>query len=194
MALGQAEQALAVLALDVARSGSIEAARTILCGTFSKTLSPALRLGWICAPRAVVEKIVLLKQSADLHVSTVNQMVAHRVVSPKFGADYDAHLGKLRAAYASRAAAMQAALAAHMPATVTWSRPQGGMFVWLTLPAGMDGAELLARAIADERVAFVPGAPFFAASAQANTLRLSYSLPSEAEIAEGVQRLARLIG
>jgi DNA-binding transcriptional MocR family regulator len=179
-----------LLALDIARSGSIEQARTVMCGTFSKTLSPALRMGWICAPRAVVEKIVLLKQSADLHVSTVNQMVTHKVVS----GDFDSHIEGLRRAYAARAAAMQAALAAHMPAGVSWSRPEGGMFIWLDLPAGMDGRELLARAIAEQRVAFVPGQPFFAADPQAASLRLSYSLPSETQIHEGVARLAGLIG
>jgi DNA-binding transcriptional MocR family regulator len=178
-----------LLALDIARSGSIERARTVLCGTFSKTLSPALRLGWICAPRPVIDKLVLLKQGCDLHVSTTNQMVAERVVAE----GYDAHLERLRGAYRQRAAAMQDALARHMPMGVTWTRPQGGMFVWLTLPEGMDGARLLEAALEEERVAFVPGAPFFAIDPTANTLRLSYSLPSLDEIDEGVRRLARVM-
>ena len=178
-----------LLALDIARSGSIEAARTLFCGTFSKTLSPAMRLGWVAAPRAVIDKLVLLKQGCDLHVSTINQMVAARVVETGF----DDHLARLRDHYRERAAAMQAALARHMPLGVTWTNPQGGMFVWLTLPEGLDGAHLLKAALAEERVAFVPGAPFFALSPKTNTLRLSYSLPSPADIDEGVRRLARMI-
>ena len=178
-----------LLALDVARSGSIEAARTLYCGTFSKTLSPALRLGWVCAPKPVIDKLVLLKQGCDLHVSTINQMVAARVVAEGF----DAHLARLRGHYAERAAAMQAALARHMPLGVTWSHPEGGMFVWVDLPAGFDGALLLEAALAEARVAFVPGAPFFATDPRPNTLRLSYSLPGPDEIDEGVRRLARVI-
>jgi DNA-binding transcriptional MocR family regulator len=179
-----------LLSLDIARSGSIEAARTLFCGTLSKTLSPALRIGWVCGPRAVVEKLVLLKQGADLHVSTVNQMVAHRAVSE----GYEQHLGMLRAAYGSKARAILDALERHMPAGVIWSRPQGGMFVWIQLPDGMDGRVVLERALAEERIAFVPGEPFFAEVPAANALRLSYSLPTDAQIEDGVARLAQLIG
>ncbi|WP_296599432.1 PLP-dependent aminotransferase family protein [Phenylobacterium sp.] len=178
-----------ILALDVARSGGIEAARTLYCGTFSKTLSPALRLGWVCGPRAVIDKLVLLKQGCDLHVSTINQMVAARVVAE----GYEDHLERLRKHYHARASAMQAALARHMPLGVSWSKPQGGMFVWLTLPEGLDGAQLLEAALAEERVAFVPGGPFFAVDPEPNTLRLAYSLLSPADIDEGVRRLGRLI-
>ncbi|HEY0647589.1 PLP-dependent aminotransferase family protein [Phenylobacterium sp.] len=178
-----------VLALDVARSGSIEDVRTVFCGTFSKTLSPALRLGWICGPRAVIEKIVLLKQGADLHASTINQMVAERIVAD----GHEAHLDRLRAHYRDHASAMQAALARHMPMGVAWTKPEGGMFVWVRLPEGLDGARLLEAALAEERVAFVPGAPFFAVGPELNSLRLSYSLSSPEDIDEGVRRLARVI-
>ena len=178
-----------LLSLDIARCGSIEQARTLYCGTFSKTISPALRLGWVCGPKAVIEKLVLLKQGSDLHVSTINQMVGWRTVTE----DYEQHLSRLRNAYGAKAQATLDALARHMPQGVTWSKPQGGMFVWLRLPDGIDGKDLLARAIAEERVAFVPGAPFFAETAADNTIRLSYSLPTAAEIDDGVARLARLI-
>jgi DNA-binding transcriptional MocR family regulator len=179
-----------LLALDIARSGSIEAARTLFCGTLSKTLSPALRMGWVCGPRAVIEKLVLLKQGCDLHVSTINQMVAHRAVSE----GYEQHLGALRSAYGGKARTLLAALERHMPQGVTWSKPQGGMFVWVTLPDGLDGKLLLERALAEERVAFVPGEPFFAEVPATNAIRLSYSLPTDAQIEDGVARLARLIG
>lgn len=178
-----------LLALDIARSGSIEAARTLFCGTLSKTLSPALRIGWICGPRAAIEKLVLLKQGGDLHVSTINQMAAHRVVCE----GYDQHLGRLRAAYGGQARAMLAALDRHMPKGVSWVAPEGGMFVWLTLPPHLDGKTLLARALDEAKVAFVPGAPFFAETASVNTLRLSYSLLPPDRLEEGVRRLAGLI-
>jgi DNA-binding transcriptional MocR family regulator len=178
-----------LLALDIARRGSVEDARTLHCGTLSKTVAPALRIGWVCAPRAVIEKLVLLKQGADLHVSTLNQMAAHRAVSE----GYDQHLGRLRAAYGAKARVLLAALGRHMPQGVAWSQPEGGMFVWVSLPDDMDGKALLARALAEERIAFVPGAPFFAEAPENNTLRLSYSLPTDDQIETGVERLARLI-
>ena len=179
-----------LLGLDIARSGSIETARTLYCGTFSKTLSPALRMGWVCGPRAVIDKLVLLKQGADLHVSTINQMVTHRAVSE----GYEQHLGALRSAYGAKAKTILAALERHMPKGVTWPEPQGGMFIWLRLPEGMDGKTLLEKALAEERVAFVPGEPFFAEVPAANAIRLSYSLPTDAQIEDGVKRLAGLIG
>lgn len=178
-----------LLSLDIARSGSIEAARTLFCGTFSKTVSPALRMGWICGPQAVIEKLVLLKQGSDLHVSTINQMVAHRVVAE----GYEQHLGRLRGAYGGKARAILGALERHMPRDVSWSTPQGGMFVWVRLPEDMDGKRLLEQSLIEERVAFVPGGPFFAEVPAANAIRLSYSLPTDDQIDDGVARLARLI-
>ncbi|MFZ5719395.1 MAG: PLP-dependent aminotransferase family protein [Pseudomonadota bacterium] len=178
-----------ILALDAVRSGSVEAGRTLYCGTFSKTLSPGLRLGWVCAPRAVIGRLVLLKQGSDLHAPTINQIVAARVLED----DYEGHLRRLRSTYAARSQAMQEALSRHMPMGATWSSPQGGMFVWVDLPDGLDGAALLEAALAEEKVAFVPGAPFFAVEPQAASLRLSYSLPAPDEIDEGVRRLGRAI-
>jgi len=178
-----------LLSLDIERSGGIDSGRTLFLGTLSKTLSPALRIGWVCGPKPVIEKLVLLKQGADLHVSTINQMVAHRAVSE----GYDQHLHRLRGAYGAKGRVMLDALERSMPQGVTWSHPSGGMFVWIDLPEGIDGADLLARAIAEERVAFVPGAPFFAEVKTANAIRLSYSLPTDVQIEEGVERLARLI-
>jgi DNA-binding transcriptional MocR family regulator len=179
-----------LLSLDIARRGSIEAARTLFCGTFSKTVSPALRMGWVCGPKAVIEKLVLLKQGADLHVSTLNQMVAHRTVSE----GYEQHLGRLRNAYGAKAETLLTALDRHMPPGVTWSTPEGGMFVWVRLPKGMDGKLLLERSLAEERVAFVPGEPFFAEVPSPDAIRLSYSLPTDAQIEDGIARLGRLIG
>ena len=177
------------LGLDIARTGSIERSRVIYCGTFSKTIAPGLRVGFVCAARNLVQKLVLAKQAADLHSATLNQIVMHQVVE----AIYDRQIPKLVAVYGKRRDAMLAALARHMPEGVSWTRPQGGMFIFLTLPVGFDGAELLAQSLKQVRIAFVPGSAFFADGSGANSIRLNYSLQSEATIEEGIARLGRLI-
>lgn len=182
------EPVLSLLAMDIARSGNIEAARTIFCGTFSKTMVPGLRVGWVCAARSLIEKLVLIKQASDLHSATLNQVVMHEVVEALF----DAQLDRIRRAYRERRDAILAALEAHMPDGVTWHRPQGGMFVWLTLPDGWNAKDLLERSIPEARVAFVPGGAFFADGSGANTARLSFSLASPEVIDEGVSRLGKL--
>ncbi|TBW35974.1 PLP-dependent aminotransferase family protein [Siculibacillus lacustris] len=181
----------AILALDcAANGGDIDKTRTVYCGTFSKTLVPAMRVGWIVAARPIIEKLVLTKQAGDLHSSTLAQMTMARVAETTF----DANVLRARALYRGRRDALMAALAASMPAGVGWTKPKGGLFAWVTLPEGIDGAELLAHAIAEERVAFVPGGAFFAEDRMANTIRLNFSLPNESAIAEGIGRLGRLIG
>jgi DNA-binding transcriptional MocR family regulator len=178
-----------IMALEVARRGGIDNARSIYCGTFSKVLSPGLRVGWIVAPQAMIRRLVLVKQASDLNNSTINQMVMHRLAETA----YDAQVDRARAHYRRRRDAMLAALKTHMPEGVTWTRPGGGLFVWLRLPDGMDGASLLDRAVKEAGVAFVPGAAFFHDDRGRNALRLSYSLATEAEIAEGTARLAKLL-
>jgi DNA-binding transcriptional MocR family regulator len=179
-----------ILSLDIARSGGIDASRTIYCGSFSKTLAPGLRVGYVVAAKPVIRKLVLMKQAADLHSSTINQMVVAEVAETHF----PAQIAKIRAAYVARRDAMLAALDRYMPEGADWTRPEGGMFVWVTLPEGMDGAALLARSVETEKVAFVPGQAFFADRSGANTIRLSYSCANEAMIEEGIRRLGRLIG
>lgn len=178
-----------ILALEIARKGSIEDCRTLYCGSFSKSLAPGLRVGWVCAAKEVIGRLVLMKQAADLHSSTANQIVTDRVARAIFGD----HVAGLRRVYSARRDHMLAALAREMPAGVTWTKPEGGMFVWLTLPAGLDAAELLATSLKTERVAFVPGRAFFADGSNGNTLRLSFSCANEAAIDEGIMRLGRLI-
>jgi DNA-binding transcriptional MocR family regulator len=185
----EGETVTPILALDVAREGHIDKTRTVYCGTFSKTIAPAYRVGWICAAAPIISKLVLVKQAADLHSSTINQMVMQSVVS----SHYDAQVEAARALYRGRRDVLLAALAREMPEGVTWTKPEGGLFVWVTLPEGIDGAELLALAIATERVAFVPGSAFFATDAKKNTIRLNFSSPNEVQINEGIKRLARLI-
>jgi DNA-binding transcriptional MocR family regulator len=162
----------------------------LYCGSFSKTLAPGLRVGWVCAAKPVISKLVLMKQAADLHSATLNQMAIHRVASDGF----EKQLTRIRATYKARRDAMLASLERHMPEGVRWTRPDGGMFIWVTLPERLDGAALLAESIKSERVAFVPGKAFFADGSGSNTIRLSFSCASEAMIEEGIKRLGRVIG
>lgn len=179
-----------VLALEIAAKGSIEETRTIYSGSFSKTLAPGLRVGFVVAAMPVIRKLVLMKQAADLHSSTINQIAIAHVAERHF----PAQVAKIKAAYSARRDAMLKALDKYMPAGTTWTKPQGGMFIWVTLPEGMDGAALLARSVETEKVAFVPGQAFFADRSGANTLRLSFSCANEAMIEEGIKRLGRLVG
>jgi len=178
-----------ILAIDCERSGGIDQTRTIYCGTFSKTLSPGLRVGWACAAKPVISKLVLMKQASDLHSPSINQIAIHRVAE----ACYEPHTAMLRDNYRKRRDWVLEALEKEMPEGVSWTKPEGGMFIWVTLPEGLDGAALLERAVKTERVAFVPGKAFHADGGGANTIRLSFSLANEKAAKEGIARLGRVI-
>jgi len=178
-----------ILALEIERKGSIEECRTIYCGSFSKTLSPGLRIGWVCAAEPLISQMVLLKQAGDLHVSTVNQMAMAQVAETYF----NEHVDTLRRVYSERRDAMLAALAEMMPEGVEWTKPEGGMFVWMTLPAHVDTTEVFKIAIETENVAFVPGHSFFADGSGRNTMRLSFSCADQETIREGIRRLSNVI-
>lgn len=178
-----------LLALEIADVGGIEASRVAYCGTFSKTLSPGLRVGWIAAASELIQKLVLVKQASDLHSAPLNQMAAARVAATSF-ADQTA---RIRPAYRERRDAMLAALERHLPDGFRWSRPEGGMFVWVEGPPGLDARALLEKAVRRHRIAFVPGQAFFADGSGQETMRLSFSLADPATIEEGVQRLAAAI-
>lgn len=186
----EGETVPAIQTLDVKRhGGDLNSSRVIYCGTFSKTLTPGLRIGWVCAAEPVVRRLTLIKQASDLNSSLINQMVMERLAAET----YDAQVAKAAAHYRARRDAMLSALEKRMPAGVTWTKPEGGLFIWVTLPENMDGAELLRRSIAEAKVAFVPGGAFFTDGTGRNSIRLSYSLPTEAQIAEGIARLGKLI-
>jgi len=157
--------------------------------TLSKTLAPGLRVAWVVAPEAVITKLVQIKQGADLHTSTFCQYVAHEVAKGGF---LDQHVRRIRAVYGERREAMLSALARHFPRGVRWTRPQGGLFLWVTLPKGFDTAALLEDAIR-ERVAFVPGAAFYPCGGGEETMRLNFSYAPPDVIEEGIKRLARVI-
>jgi 2-aminoadipate transaminase len=161
----------------------------IYMGSFSKVLAPGLRLGYVVAPEAVLGKLIQAKQAADLHTPSFTQRIVHEVLKDGF---VDQHIPTIRALYAQQCALMLDALDQHFPPQVQWNRPEGGMFIWVTLPEGIDSSPLLARAI-ERNVAFVPGAPFFATDPQRNTLRLSFvTVPGE-RIEAGVRVLGELL-
>jgi len=164
-------------------------ASVIRLGSFSKVLAPGLRLGYIAADRSIIDKLVQAKQATDLHTSTLTQMAVYEVVKTGFLAQ---HLPRVQSLYQQQCAFMLDAMDRDFPQQATWTRPEGGMFIWVTLADHVDATALLAQAIA-ENVAFVPGAPFFAGQAQRNTLRLSFVTVPEEKIRYGVSVLGRLI-
>ncbi|HET7534964.1 MAG TPA: PLP-dependent aminotransferase family protein [Candidatus Didemnitutus sp.] len=164
------------------------AGQVLYASTFSKTIAPGLRLGWVVAPPEVFSRLLILKQASDLHTSSFDQLVAYFYLTQN---DQVAHLRKICAAYGERYAALDAALRALLPAGFTWTKPEGGMFLWVTGPAQLDSLELLQRCVA-EKVAFVPGRDFFPADGGRNFLRLNFSNSTPDTIREGIRRLAAL--
>lgn len=168
---------------------ALESDRVLYLGSLSKIGAPGLRLGWLRAPAQLLPTVVIAKQAADLHTSTVDQAAAAAYLAVT---DLDAHVRMLRQEYRARRDAMIAALPTTFPVGTTWTDPDGGMFVWVRLPADRDAATLLPKALA-ENVAFVPGAPFYATTPDRATLRLSFTTSPPGEIAEGLTRLARAV-
>ncbi len=162
----------------------------IYLGSFSKTFAPGLRVGWALAPHAVREKLVLANEAATLNPPVFNQMMISAYLA---GFDWRSQIKAYRQTYAERRDAMLAALEAHMPAGSTWTVPDGGFYVWLTLPEGFDTVAMLPRAVTD-RVAYVPGTAFYTDGLGSRQMRLSYCYPTPERITEGVRRLAVVLG
>lgn len=168
--------------------------RVITVGTVSKVLCPGLRVGYVVAPPPVTDAVVLVKQAADLHTSTLTQRVVHELVTrPGF---LDDHLDRLPGHYRTQAAALTTGLRRHLGETLAFTEPDGGMFVWAQVTAdpdsGMDTSQLLDVAL-DAGVAFVPGVAFAVSRRHDDRLRLSFAEPTPAEIEEGVRRLASVL-
>jgi 2-aminoadipate transaminase len=161
----------------------------IYAGTMSKILSPGVRVGWLVAPRPLLAKLILGKQSSDLCSSTMTQ---HFVAAYFATADWRAYVDELREVYHRRRDVILDALAEYLPPAASWTRPQGGLFIWVTLPEYIDTTDLLARALADN-VAFVPGEAAFADGRGRHSMRLNFSSEADDDIREGVRRIGKIV-
>lgn len=175
---------------NVVHDSAYTLGNVIYLSTFSKTLAPGLRLGWIVAPAEVIARLVQLKQGTDLHTSTFTQVVSYEVARGNF---LDEHVKRLRNVYRERRDVMLEALAQYFPSEVRWTHPKGGLFLWVTLPDVMDANKLFHEAL-KQNVAFVPGDSFFAPNEQSlegrRHLRLNFSNVRPEEIREGIRRLS----
>ena len=162
----------------------------IYLSTFSKTLAPGLRLAWIIAPVRVIEMFTQAKQGMDLHSPTFNQFVAYEVAKDGF---LDEHVKLIRKVYKERRDVMLDSLSEHMPEGVKWTEPEGGLFLWITIPEKLSAADVFKIAVRDEKVAFVPGESFHPNGGGLNTMRLNFSCEKPETINEGIARLGRVL-
>ncbi|WOP20191.1 PLP-dependent aminotransferase family protein [Raineyella sp. LH-20] len=168
---------------------SMESEQVLYLGSFSKTFSPGFRVGWVLAPHAVREKLVLAQESATLSPPTFSQYAVSTYLKAH---DWRHQIDVFRNMYRERRDAMLKALPEYMPAGSTWTHPRGGFFIWLTLPAGIDSQAMLPRAVTN-RVAYTPGTAFYADDLGARNIRLSYCYPTPERIREGVRRLGEVL-
>jgi len=163
--------------------------QVISLGTFSKILAPGFRIGWVIAHETIIDKLVTAKQTADLCTSPFVQKIAARYLETGI---FDSHIEKIKDMYREKRDTMLAALKEYMPEGVSWTEPEGGLFLFVTLPAHMDSEKLFMQAI-EEKVAFVLGHVFYCDGSGRNTMRLNFSFPSKEMNVEGIKRLARAI-
>lgn len=166
--------------------GGADLGNVIQLGTFSKTLCPGLRVAWIVAPAEVIQRLAQTKQDGDLHTSTFAQAVVYETARDGF---LEQHVNTLRTVYGKRRTLMLDVMEVFFPGRLSWTRPQGGLFVWVRLPAGADATDLLKEAVG-QGVAYVPGSPFYPNGGGANTLRMNFSNADPTRIEQGVRRLA----
>lgn len=162
---------------------------TVMTGSFSKIVAPGMRMGWVCAPPEIIEQAVTAKQGTDLHSNELSQ----RIIS-RFLADYNIndHIARITAAYGSQCDCMLAAIKDKFPEEVSYTRPDGGMFIWATLPEGYSSTELFERAL-KENVAILPGVPFYTDGGGESTMRLNFSNSTPDRIEEGISRLGTVL-
>ncbi len=163
--------------------------KAVLLGSFSKIVAPGLRMGWVCAPRETLDKLIVAKQASDLHSNSFCQRMLCQYLMAH---DIDQHIATIRAAYKRQKDVMLAAIDTYFPAQVACTRPDGGMFVWATLPPQLSAIELFEYAV-QESVVFVPGTSFFVDGGGAHNMRLNFSNADEDKIEEGIARLGRII-
>lgn len=163
--------------------------RVVYLGTLSKIFSAGMRIGWVAAPRPILEKLLLAKQSADLCTSSFTQRLAHLYFTRY---QWRSKVKELALLYRRKRDVLLEALQEHLGDIARWTRPQGGLFVWLTLPGYIDTTEMLASAL-ERKVAYVPGTGFYPGREGANSMRLNYSFPEDEDLREGISRLAKVI-
>ncbi|WP_414469500.1 PLP-dependent aminotransferase family protein [Methanobacterium sp. ACI-7] len=162
---------------------------SVLFGSFSKIVSPGMRLGWVVANEEIMEKIIIAKQASDLHSNYFTQRVVYQYL---INNNVDEHIEKIKEMYRNQRNLMVSMIEEHFPESIKYTKPEGGMFLWVTLPENMSSLELFDLAI-KENVAFVPGKAFFADGSGDNTLRLNFSNSNEKEIEEGIKKLSNAI-
>ena len=172
-----------------AKEVPIYSGNVIYTSTFSKILAPGLRLAWVVAPTEVIKKMVQAKQGCDLNTSTFNQYLVYEVAN---GPWIKTHIQTIRETYKERRDVMLNALEKYMPDGVNWTRPKGGLFLWATLPEGVNTGDIFPLAV-EQKVAFVPGNPFHPLGGGENTMRLNFSCMKPEPIDEGIKRLAEVI-
>ncbi len=159
----------------------------LYCSSFSKILSAGMRIGYVCGPQAVISKMVVAKQVEDVHTNNFFQMLCHRYMTER---DIDGHIEKIRGIYRAKAELMLAELDKKMPKCVKYTRPEGGLFLWCTLPNGADSSAFIKKAL-ENKVAVVPGTAFNCdTEAPSDSFRLNYSMPSDEDIVRGIGILA----
>ena len=163
--------------------------QTIITGSFSKILAPGMRMGWVAAPPAIMEQLVVAKQASDLHSNYLSQRIAYEYLLHN---DIDSHIRKIRAAYQHQCDVMIRMLREEFPETVSWTHPLGGMFIWVTLPEGCSSMEVFEQAL-KENVAVLPGMPFYVDGGGTHTMRLNFSNSTDDTIITGMGRLAGVI-
>ncbi len=163
--------------------------RVVFMGTFSKVFSPGVRLGWFCASPELLDKFNKIKQGADLQSSTISQMELAQFLEDN---DLEAHIAEIIKVYGKRKNVMVDAMTKYFPEGVTFTNPEGGLFLWVELPEYMNARDLAVKAI-EQKVAYVPGGAFFGNNVRENCFRCNYSCMSEEKIEEGVKRLADVI-
>jgi len=163
--------------------------QTIITGSFSKILAPGMRMGWVVAPREIMEQLVVAKQAADLHSNYLSQRIAYEYLLQN---DIDGHIRKIRAAYEHQRDVMLRIIKEEFPETVTSTHPRGGMFIWMTLPDGCSSMDVFEQAL-KENVAVLPGMPFYVDGGGSDTMRLNFSNSTDENIITGMGRLARVI-
>lgn len=157
-------------------------------GTFSKILSPGMRLGWVVAEEEIIQKFVTLKQGADTQTNTLMQMAVNKYMEMF---DLDKHIERMKIPYKRKKDLMLETMKKELPEGYKYTNPQGGLFTWISFPEGIDSAEVLKMAI-KEKVTFVPGASFFPNGGDTNHCRINYSGMTEEQITEGIKRLGRV--